>query len=74
MTSSRCHSAKNIRTTVGNFIVAWKQIHVHVYGVIPLRIRGIISLKIRGEHGIQCMPCFPQIISEMLPEIPVKEK
>ena len=24
---------------------------------------------IRGEHGIQCMPCSSQIISEMPPEI-----
>ena len=24
---------------------------------------------IRGEHGIQCMPCSSQTVSEMLPEI-----
>ena len=29
---------------------------------------------IQGEHGIQCMPCSPQIISEMLPEIHTVEK
>ena len=29
---------------------------------------------IRGEHGIQCMPCSSQIISEMLPEIHTMEK
>ena len=26
------------------------------------------------ENGIECMPCSPQIISEMLPEINTKEK
>ena len=29
----------------------------------------VISLIIREEHGIQCMPCSSQIISEMLCEI-----
>ena len=31
-------------------------------------------LVIQGEYGIQCMPCSPQIISEMLPEIHTMEK
>ena len=31
-------------------------------------------LIIRDQHGIQCMPCFSQIISEMLPEIHAMEK
>ena len=31
-------------------------------------------LMIRGEHGIQCMPCSSQIISEILPEIHTMEK
>ena len=26
------------------------------------------------DHGIQCMPCFSQIVSEMLPEIHTMEK
>ena len=29
---------------------------------------------IREEHGIYCMPCSSQIISEMLPEIHTTEK
>ena len=28
----------------------------------------------REEHGIQCMPCSSQIISEMLPEIHTMQK
>ena len=32
------------------------------------------SLKIRVEHGIQCMPCSSQIISEMLTEIRIRAK
>ena len=34
----------------------------------------VISLMISGEHGIQCMPCSSQIISDMLPEIHTMEK
>ena len=29
---------------------------------------------IQGEHGIQCMPYFSRIISEMLPETHTMEK
>ena len=33
-----------------------------------------LSLKIREEHSIQYMPCSPQMISELLPEIMTKGK
>ena len=34
-----------------------------------------VLLMIEGEHGnVQCMPCSPQIISEMLSEIHTMEK
>ena len=41
-----------------------------VYAMLP---SNFISLIIRVEHGIQCMPCSPRIISEMLPETHAKE-
>ena len=34
----------------------------------------LVSLMIRGKHGIQCMPCFSRIISEMLSEIHTTDK
>ena len=58
--SMGCHSAKVISTTVDNSIVSM--------------ICGVISLTIREGHGIQCMPCSPQIISETLFEIHTTEE
>ena len=34
----------------------------------------VISLMIQEEHGIQCMPCSSQTISEILPEIHIMDK
>ena len=61
--SSGCHSAKELSTTVVNSIVA-----------MVTDLCGVISLIIQEAHGIQCMPCFPRIISEMLPEIHTLKK
>ena len=61
--SSGCHSVKELSTTVVNSIVAM------VTGLC-----GVISLIIQEAHGILCMPCFPRIISELLPEIRTLEK
>ena len=33
-----------------------------------------ISITISEMHGIQCVPCSSQIVSEMLPEIHILEK
>ena len=35
---------------------------------------GVTSLIIQEEHGIQCMPCLSQIISEILSDIHTMKK
>ena len=57
--SSGSHSVKVPSTTIGYSLVAMVTDLCYV----------VISLMILGEHGIQCMPCSSQLISETLPEI-----
>ena len=59
---SKRHSTKVPSTTVGNSIIAMVMTYDVILPIFP------------RQHGIQCMSCFPLIISEMLPEIRMTEK
>ena len=60
MASSGCHFVMVLSTIVGYSLVAM--------------VTDFLSSHDSREHGIQCMPCFFRIISEILPEIHTIEK
>ena len=61
MTSSGCHYVDALTATARSSLVA----------MVTVLCR---HLTIRRNHGIQCVPCFSRIISEMLLEIHTMEK
>ena len=76
MKSLGCHSVKIPITAVGYSLVAMvTDLLCHlIYSSRGAWHCCVISFIFLEEHGIQCMPCSSQIISEMQPEIYNMEK
>ena len=76
MKSVGCHSVKISSTAVGYSLVAMvTDLLCHlIYNSIEAWHCCVISFIFLEEHGIQCVPCSSQIISELQLEIHKIEK